>query len=225
MKVVIKITGKVFNEEYTSIIKELALIIKHRYESGDRVAVVVGGGSTARKYISMGRKLGVNNSLLDMLGIEASRINAQLLSYILQDISYPSIPRNINEFLNAWASGKVVVCGGLQPAQSTNAVAALIAEIVNADLLVNATVTDGVYDKDPSRYSDAKLLRRVSIGELEKIIKQEFLPGHYELIDPLALNIVKRSKIRLVFVNAFKPKTIEEVLEGNMDVGTWVIHT
>ena len=224
MKVVIKITGKVFDVENIELIKELANIIRHRYELGDRVAVIVGGGSTARKYITIGEKLGINNSLLDMLGIKASRINALLLSYVLYDISWPSIPRNIDEFLYAWTSGKVVICGGFQPAQSTNAVAALIAEVIRADLMVNATVTDGVYNKDPRRFKDAKLLKVVNISELERLIRQEFLPGHYELMDPLALNIIKRSKINLVFVNAFKPNTIREVLEGNRDVGTWVVH-
>jgi predicted uridylate kinase len=122
------------------------------------VNTVVNRGSTARHYISMARRLGVNESWSDLLGINISRINALLLNALLGDITYNYIPRNVDEVLTAWSSGKVVTLGGLQPGQSTNAVAMIIAELVGADLVVNATDVDGVYDKDPKKYSDAKLL-------------------------------------------------------------------
>ncbi len=219
MKVVIKLTGKVFSEEYVTTLKVIADTIKFMHRKGDRVVVIAGGGKLARECISLGKKLGLNNSKLDVIGIEASRINALILASLLGDECYTPIPRNIDEFMRAWSSNKIVVLGGLQPAQSTNAVAAIIAELISADMLINATVVDGVYDKDPLKYSDAKLLSEVSIKELEKILSQEFLPGHYELIDPLALNIIKRSKINVVFINAFKPENIMRVLEGEK-VGT-----
>ncbi len=222
MKIVLKLTGKLFDEQYVGVIKEIIAVIKHRYSKGDRLAVVVGGGKTARKYISMGESLGLSNSLLDVLGIESSRINAMFLASALGDAGYLPIPRNIEEFLNAWSSGKVVVLGGIQPGQSTNAVAAVVAELVGADMLVNATVVDGVYDKDPSRYSNAKLLKEISIEDLEKFVRQEYLPGHYELLDPIALNVIKRSRINLVFTNAFKPTNILRVIEGDRNIGTWI---
>lgn len=221
MKVVLKLTGKVFSEEYITTLKTIANTIKFMHEKGYRVVVVTGGGKLAREYISLGRKLGLNNSRLDVIGIETSRINALILASLLGDSCYAPIPRNIDEFMRAWSSNRIVVLGGLQPAQSTNAVAAIIAELISADLLINATVVDGVYDKDPSKYADAKLLSEVSIEELEKMLSQEFLPGHYELIDPLALNIIRRSRINIVFTNAFKPENIAKILKGER-VGTWI---
>ncbi len=224
MKWVLKLTGKIFDERNVDKLPSIADIILRRVSLGDKVAVVVGGGETARKYIRVGGSLGLSKSHLDMLGIKVTRVNAYLLTSLLGEVAYPEIPVSADEVLRALNLSKVTVVGGLQPGQSTNAVAAFIAESMRAELLINATNVDGVYDKDPCKYPDAVLYRELTIGKLEEIIKsQNFTPGGYELLDPVALNIVKRSRITLVFVNAFKPHMIEEVLEGSRDTGTWVI--
>ncbi len=222
-KVVIKVTGKLFAPGNEDLIRELASIILSYAAEGNRLAVVTGGGVTARSYIEMGKKLGLNNAILDLLGIESARLNAIIFTSLLGSYGYLPIPRSIDEFLRAWATDKVVVLGGLQPGQSTNAVAAAIADIIGADLLINATDVDGVYNKDPKTYPDARLLKAVTVDELEKIlIKQESKPGKYELLDKVALNIIRRSKIRTVFINAFKVDHLRRVLRGEKNVGSWV---
>jgi uridylate kinase len=223
VRVVIKVTGKVFNKDSMKVIEDIASIILKRVAEGDRIAVVTGGGKTAREYISMGEELGLNKGLLDILGIEAARMNALLLASLLGDKAYTTIPSSIGDFMKAWSSGKVVVMGGLQPGQSTNAVAAAIAELIEADLLINATNVDGVYDKDPTKYPDARLLRKITITELEKILSdQDHAPGKYQLLDAIAIKIIKRSKLKVVFTNAYKPNNIEKIFEGE-EIGTLVL--
>ncbi|MCD6428647.1 MAG: UMP kinase [Desulfurococcales archaeon] len=222
-KVVIKITGKLFAPGNEDLIRELANVFSNYVAGGNKLAVVTGGGVTARSYIEMGRKLELNSAVLDLLGIESTRLNALFFASLLGSCGYLPIPRSIDEFMRAWATGKVVVLGGLQPGQSTNAVAAAIADIIGADLLINATDVDGVYDKDPKVYPDAHLLKVVTVDELERILaKQESKPGRYELLDKVALNIIRRSRIRTVFINAFKIEHIRRVLSGEKDVGSWV---
>ncbi len=224
-RVVIKLTGKLFRDEYADLIKEIATYIKEFADSGGRISVVTGGGLAARTYIGMGAKIGLSKSWQDILGINASRLNALFLAALLDDYSYLPIPESIEEFLQGWASGKIVVMGGLQPGQSTNAVAAAIAELIEADLLINATVVDGVYDKDPSKFKDARLLKKVSIEELRNYLKaQSFMPGKYELLDPIAFHIIERSRITVVFLNALKPIAIKKSLEGDFSLGTLVVH-
>ena len=126
--------------------------------------------------------------------------------------------------MTAWSTGKVVVLGGLQPGQSTNAVAATVADMVGADLLINATNVDGVYDKDPKTHPDARLLKTVTIEELERILaEQTSKPGRYELLDKVALNIIRRSKIKTVFINAFKIDQVKAALSKREDVGTQIV--
>ncbi len=211
-------------EDKVEVLSEVAQYVAEFRDSGGRIAVVTGGGETARRYIRMGSSIGLSKSWQDVLGINSARLNALLMAALLDDSSYLPIPRSIDDFLQGWATGKVVIMGGLQPGQSTNAVAAAIAELVNADILINATVVDGVYDKDPEKYSDAKLMKKVTISQLKKYLKQSYLPGKYELLDPIALNIVERSRLKVIFLNALKPHLIQEALKGNYEVGTLLTH-
>src|SRR5437879_8523747 len=80
--------------------------------------------------------------------------------------------------------------GGLQPGQSTSAVAALAAEITRAEILVNGTDVDGVYTEDPKKNSKAKLMRSVHVDKLLNwAMSGEVFAGRYELLDPLAIKI------------------------------------
>ncbi len=221
-KAVLKITGKVFSEGNASLLKELAEIVKEFFLDGGKIAVVTGGGQAARAYIGLAYEAGLSKAWQDVLGVAASRINALLFAAMLDDAAYYPIPESIEEFLSGWATGKVVVMGGLQPGQSTNAVSAALAELVRADALINATVVDGVYDKDPKEYDDARLLKKLTFKELRKYLRQEYMPGKYELIDPVALGIAERSGIPILFVNAMKPDSVRKALKGDRSQGTYV---
>lgn len=224
LKVVLKLTGKIFDDENAEVLRNYSEIIRERFRGGDRFAIVCGGGPIARQYIKILRKLGVGEGWSDIIGIEVSRINATVINSLLSDIAYRSIPRSVEDFLRAWSSEKVVTLGGLQPGQSTNAVAMIIAELIDADLMINATDVDGVFDKDPKECADAKLIPKITIGELKKVIKGGMLAGSYELFDQLALAIAERSRIKLYFVNAFKPHNVSKLLEGCDFLGTEVIY-
>jgi len=101
--------------------------------------IVAGGGNIARHYISHARSSGADESTLDELGIEVSRLNAKLLIYALKNRAYPHPPTNLQEVKHAVDSGQIVIAGGLHPGQSTNGTAALIAEKVFASEFLNAT--------------------------------------------------------------------------------------
>ncbi|MEM0014576.1 MAG: UMP kinase [Zestosphaera sp.] len=221
-RVVIKLTGKVFSVENVKTLAELADVILKYRGSGVKIAVVVGGGETARKYISMASEAGVSLGWQDILGIGASRLNAMLLSAMLGDHAYYPVPTRIEDFIHAWNLDKIAVGGGLQPGQSTNAVAASLAELLNVELLINATTVDGVYDKDPKIEPNASVLRELTIRDLRKVLTQSYVPGRYELLDPVALSIIERARLQVVFINAFKPYMLKSVLSGERVYGSWV---
>jgi len=224
-KVVVKVTGKIFdNENGVDVLASLSSLISSKADEGYRFAVVVGGGRRARDYIELGRKLGLSEGQLDAVGIEVSRVNAILLAFTLGPRAYLPIPRSIDEFLRAWTSSKVVVLGGLQPGQSTNAVAAIVAEMINADLILNATDVDGIYDSNPKKNPQAKLLKEVHIKELEEMLSDKELAGYYELFDRVGLNIVKRSKIPLVFLSVYNTENIRRAINGEEFVGTRIVY-
>src|SRR5437879_12442246 len=96
-------------------------------EEGNQLVVVAGGGENARMYIATARKLGGDESTCDLLGIQITRANAELLRLALGSVASTKIPTPLSELPHVVGSGKSVVMGGLQPCQSTNAAAALAA--------------------------------------------------------------------------------------------------
>jgi len=224
MKIVLKLSGKLVSPEDPLYISRVSEIVREAFTKGHRIAIVVGGGSIARRYIDACRSLGGSEGICDLVGIDASRLNAMLIAISLGDIAYRRIVRNVDELLDAWNTGLVIVAGGFQPGQSTVAVSAIIAEIISADLLVYATVVKGIYDRDPSRDPGARLLKRVSVEELRKILSsQSVAAGKYELIDPIALSIIERSRIKTIVIDGRNPETIARAIRGE-DVGTIIEH-
>ena len=219
-RVVLKITGSLFDRGAEEV-KAVAQAIMDALKEIEIPAVVTGGGEAARRYIDYAKDLGADQSTLDEFGIDVSRINAKLLIVALGHSAYPYPPHTLEEAVRAASTSRVVVTGGFQPGQSTNAVGALLAERLSASLFVNATDVDGVYTKDPKKYSDAKLLREVSVAELRRILEGEVYAGTYDLMDPLALKVIERSKIptRIIYCSV---EAIRDTLIGR-DVGTLIV--
>jgi uridylate kinase len=152
LRIAIKLGGHLFPYDLdTKKLSSYVEILRRLKSEKHYVLVVAGGGEIARKYISAARQLGAAEALCDELGIMVANLNARLLIAKLEDDAYPIPPSNNEELRLALVSGKIVVLGGLQPGQSTNAVAAIAAEVMKADLLINATNVEGVYSADPKK--------------------------------------------------------------------------
>lgn len=219
-RIVIKISGSVFSlEDGARTLPPLIRLLKGTCRKGVQTIVVAGGGITARQYINVARSLGGDEASLDSIGIDAARLNAKLLVAGLGDLAYPTVPKDLDEAAEAVVGGKIVVLGGLHPGHSTNAVAALVAERVNADLFVNASDVDGVYTADPKVYKDAKLLSEVTVAELSRILSGgDMQAGSYELMDLVALRIIARSRIRTLIVKC-DVRVLRDAISGR-NVGT-----
>ena len=184
--------------------------------------IIAGGGKIARHYISHARSSGVDESTLDELGIEISRLNAKLLIYALKGKAYSHPPTSLKEAQQAVESGLIVVAGGLHPGQSTNGTAALIAEKTNADQFINATDVDGIYDSDPNKNKKAKLFKQIEIKNLKKmLIHEDSVAGGYDLMDIVALKIIARSKIKTRVIRS-DIKNLEKAIKGQA-TGTQII--
>lgn len=189
-------------------------------EYGGKIAIVVGGGKTARDYISLAREMGGDETTCDMIGIEVTRINARILAIALEDCS-PIIPKDFEEAYILLKTHKKIVMGGTFPGHTTDATAALLAEYLRAKRLLIATAVDGVYDKDPKKSRDAVKFDKLSYDKLVEIVsKTEAKAGGSSVIDLLAAKIIQRSGIEtLVFKGS--PENIRRALKGEK-VGTIV---
>ena len=219
--IVIKLSGKVFGIEQTKDLKDYARFFV-KISKNCQPILIAGGGKIARHYISNARSSGADESTLDELGIEISRLNAKLLIYALKDKAYPHPPTTLSEMKNAVESGLIVVAGGLHPGQSTNGTAALIAEKVKASEFLNATDVDGIYDSDPNKNKKAKKFKRIDLKDLRNLlVHEDSMAGGYDLMDIVALKVIERSKIKTRIIKA-DIKIIEKALKG-MRTGTEII--
>ncbi|MFB6190654.1 MAG: UMP kinase [Candidatus Nanohaloarchaea archaeon] len=158
-------------------------------EGDEQVVVVTGAGDLSEHQDAL--KGGANNATRDLVGIRATRLNAQTLLTAMR--AYPEIPETPEEIQAAAATGEDVVMGGLVPGYSTDAVAATAAELLDAKLYV-ATTVDGVYSGHPGEDSSEKL-DEVTYDELLEIVGDDYEAGSYELIDRTAVKLAERSEI------------------------------
>ena len=220
-RIVIKLSGRIFGMDNVKILKDYARFLV-KISKVCQPVIVAGGGHIARRYIDHARSSGADESSLDELGIDISRLNAKLLIYALKHRAYPHPPTTLQEIRNAVDSGAIVVTGGLHPGHSTNGTAALIAEKIKASVFLNATDVAGVYDLDPNKYKGAKMYRRIELKKLRNmLVRKESIAGGYDLMDILTLKIIERSKIKTRILKA-DIKTLEKAIKGG-SVGTEII--
>lgn len=151
---------------------------------------------------------------MDWIGIQATHLNAFTLIAALEKNAHPVSLRTVQEVKKNF-NDKILVCGGNLPECSTGYDAALFAEAIKADLLIKASDIDGVYSADPDLDSDAKKYDRLTHEEFLKIIEQNpQTPGEYRLFDLKATKLIKKNKIKTIFIDGTDPEEIIRAVEG-----------
>ena len=186
-----------------------------------KLFVIVGGGKIARRYIQLGRELGFDEDTLDLIGIDVTRVNARIITNLL-GVSNKEIPHTTDEAMKLDKS--IVVMGGTDPKHSTDLVGAELAQKTHAVRFVNATNVDGIYDKDPNKYKDAKQLKEVTIDQLiEQYGTKWGTAGKNIFMDEPALEIIKRAKLATSIVNGKRLDQLEKALTGQPFDGTKIL--
>lgn len=218
-KIVVSIGGSVILSEDADIsfFNELKILLK-KLSKNFKIYLIVGGGKTARTYIKLGRKLNFGEEFLDEIGIDVTRANAKLLTNII-GISNRDIPTTTDEAKSI--DKPIVVMGGTTPGHSTDMVGAELAEKTNASKFIIATNVNGVYDKDPNKYSDAKQIKETSIDKLIEEHGTEWsAAGKNVVIDGPALQIIKRAKIPTFVLNGKRLDQLEKAITNQQFNGT-----
>ncbi len=223
MRMVLRIGGSVVASPInTELISKYADLLKTLNAQKHEIAVVTGGGALAREFIQIARNLGLNMQAQDELAISVSRLFAQLFQEKLGSLASSKIAITLDHAAEFLSAGKIVVMGGLKPGITTDAVAALVSERINADILLKGTDQDGIYDKDPRKHADAVKLDHVRFDDLQTVFTEtQHKAGMHQIIDPEAIKVLKRKRVKLIVVNGFKPENILAAVNGEK-VGTTV---
>jgi len=219
LKIVISIGGSLLTRELTAEnFKKYADVVLKLWKQGHKLVVVCGGGEVCREYRDIGRALTKDRNILDFIGIMATHINAVTFAAALGNyghlVKWKEL-KDANKEVKKYFGKKIVVGAGYDVGTSSDFDAAIFAAVVKADLLINATNVDGVYTADPKKNPNAKKLKKLTHSEFEKIIlNNPQLPGEYRLFDLPATKLIKKIKLKTIFIDGNDPKEILRAVEG-----------
>lgn len=199
-----------FLVKFSNLIK--SKLLKYRF------MIVCGGGITARNYIKALPE-GLSEGERDYMGIAATWLNAQLLTYYFKDNSSPVLPTTIEDLRTQMMTYDIGLSGGFLPAVKTDEDAAILADLFASPILINVTNVDGVYDKDPSKFDNAEFFPKLTYREFYEIISPVSIgAGSNAPFTLIAAKICERSNIKIVIC----PKDLEKLSDAmdGLDVGT-----
>ena len=167
---------------------------------------------------SAGEVTEVNEEEKDWLGIQATRINAQLLKTIFGKIAYEKIIENPTEEINF--EENLLIASGWKPGSSSDYAAILMAKNLGAKKLVNLSNIDYVYDKDPRKFEDAKKIEETTWKEFRDIIPKEWKPGLSSPFDPTASKEAEILGMEVAVINGKNLEAVENYLNNEKFIGT-----
>jgi len=187
------------------------------------LVIVCGGGRVSRYYISIAKGLGASRDEQDQLGIDVTRLNAKLLALAIGKDCFPGVPRSVEEAEVAASRSRIVVMGGTEPGHTTDAVAAMIAERLKAERIVNATSVDAAYSADPKKHPDAERYSSLTHQQLLELVdKGHHSAGPSDIFDKLGAEVAMRSKVPICIVDGRNLKELEAAIRGEKVKGTVV---
>lgn len=220
MKAVLRIGGSVLGSPPSAkVVNAYADVITDINYEGHSVAVIVGGGQVSREYIKSASEMGLSPYQQDTVAIHASRLNARLVAMKLGGVS--SVPTSVDGMLQRLARNRVAVMGGLKPGITTDTVAALVAEKWRADIFVKASDQNGIYTDDPRTNKKARKLDRITYEKMRQILGGSHRPGIHSIVDPVAVDHLLESRIKLVVLNGSDAKGVVKAIHGEK-IGTVV---
>ena len=222
-RILLKLSGEVLMGKKSFgldniVVEKIALQIKQVFKLNIEICMVVGGGNIFRG-ISAASK-GVDRSTADYMGMLATLINALSLQNALEKISVqtrvqsaipvsqiaePYIRRKAIRHLE---KKRIVIFGAGtgNPFFTTDTASALRATEMNCDAIFKATKVDGVYDKDPLNFKNAKLIKKIKYNDV--------LNKNIKIMDATSITLAKESKIPIIVTSLKKENALIEAIKG-----------
>jgi len=201
-------------------LKALRQMILSEIKKGKKFAIVIGGGSTCRKYQQAAGQIGkLTRDDVDWLGIHATRLNGQLLRTIFREVAHPRVFKNPHQVPQKTPYG-LLVAAGWKPGWSTDYVAVCLAKRLGAESVLNFSNIDYVYTADPRKDPKAKALPQMTWKEYRTLIGDDWEPGMNAPFDPIASRLAERSGIQVSILNGKNIPNVRACLAQKKFVGT-----
>ena len=227
-RVILKMSGEVLTGTHRygidpKVMKYFAREIRDAYSLGVQIAIVVGGGNIWRGISPFAQE--VDRVTADYMGMLATIINGLALQDSLEVIGIPTrvqsaieIAKLAEPFIRRRAIRHlekkriVIFAGGTgNPYFTTDTASALRAVEIGAEIILKGTKVDGVYDKDPIKYKNAK--------KFDSLTFMEAINRQLKVVDATALSLCWENKIPILVFNMNKPGQIRRIIRGEQ-IGT-----
>jgi len=200
-------------------LKKFRSLILSQIKKGNKFIIFTGGGWTCRHYQSAANKvIKITDEDLDWLGIHSTRLNAHLMRTVFFDVAHPEIITNPTKKLKVIEP--VIVASGWKPGWSTDYDAAILAKNYGADTIINLSNINYAYDKDPKKYADAKIIKKINWPDFRKIVGYKWKPGLNMPFDPIACKEGEHLGIKVLFAKGTDLKEVDNAIEDKKIVGT-----
>jgi uridylate kinase len=200
-------------------IKQLDKFIRKEIKKGRRFLIVVGGGKLARVFIEAAEQIApITDEEKDWIGVYATRLNGQLLRAIFEDVVDPIVIHRRYKLDSI--RYPVTIASGWQPGWSTDFVSMALASDLDIKEVIIAGKPDHVYDKDFSKYPDAKLFTEMTWREYRKLIPSKWKPGFSSPVDPVAAKHAESHKLTGIVIDGRDLKNFKDLLDGKKFEGT-----
>lgn len=202
------------------ILKYVASQIKDLVLSGTQVGIVIGGGNIIRG-VSAAKGGIIKRTSGDHMGMLSTVINSiamqEALEYVGLDVRVQSSIR-MEEFCETYImrraqrhleKGRVVIfaAGTGNPFFTTDTAATLKAIEIDACMIIKATKVDGVYDKDPAKFSDAV--------HLPTLTYEMAMHDEIKVMDDTAIALAKDNNLPIVVCNMFENGNLLKIMNGD----------
>ncbi len=225
-RVLVKFSGEALAGEAghgidTKILKYIAQEIKSLVDAGIEVGIVIGGGNIIRGVTAaqdgiikrtsgdyMGMLATVINGVAMQEACEHAGLEVRMQTAIkMEQIAEPYINRKATRHLE---KGRVVIfaAGTGNPFFTTDTAATLRAVEIGAEVIIKATKVDGVYDKDPVKYSDAV--------KLNELTYDQALQDHIKVMDDTSIALAKDNSLPIIVCDMSIEGNLLDILNGNM---------
>lgn len=188
-----------------------------------RFFIVIGGGIIAGHYIDAATKVRgkeLTDADKDWVGIHATRLNAQLVRTIFQDIADPRVIKHYEIILKI--DKPVAVAAGWKPGWSTDFDAVTLCQDYGMRTVINMTNIDKVYNKDPHKFPDAKPLSSISWKAYRAMIGDTWIPRMNAPFDPIASTLADDLGITVKIVNGKDLPNLANALDNQPFHGTTI---
>ena len=221
-RILLKLSGEALmgNSPYgidVSTIGKIAKEVKKIYKSGYQTCIIIGGGNIFRGI--KGASEGIDRSTSDYMGMLATVMNALSFQSCLEKINIPTRVQSaitMSQVAEPYIKRKAVrhlekkrivifAAGTGNPFFSTDTAAALRASEMNCSLIIKATKVDGIYDKDPLRFKNAKLIKKTTYNDV--------INKNLRVMDLTAISLAKESNIPIIVTNIFKKDSLISALK------------